>query len=87
MTKTIKVNLVKETANRMLMDSPNDAVDYRQGVINMTQTLLMETQNYRGFRYLSKDEVAPGYTVGVHLDNPKYVHDFANTDRTRVFIY
>jgi hypothetical protein len=87
MTKTVKISLLKETANRMLVDSPNDCINYRQGVINLMQSILMETKNYDGFRYLTKDDVEPEYTVGVHIDNPELTFDFSNTDTTRIFLY
>ena len=84
MSKTVKINLIKDTANRMLKDSPNDSVDYRQGIISVMDAILMETKNYRGFRYLDAGDVAPGYSVGVHIDKETHVHDFENTDRTRI---
>jgi hypothetical protein len=89
--KTIDVETIKDWANEQLIsdgymkDFAEVAVGrgYRHGVMNMIENVLMSTDNYKGFRYLSIDEVPAGHLPGIyrnHRDEPV----FEDTDNTRV---
>ena len=85
--KTIEVEALVNMVNGMLKDSAADAVDVRQGVKNLLEHVLHITGNYKGFRYLLKEEI-PNGQPGIHyLDgqpHPNPTVRFAETDRTRV---
>tara|TARA_B100000902_G_scaffold115594_1_gene116480 strand:- start:3352 stop:3570 length:219 start_codon:yes stop_codon:yes gene_type:complete len=53
--KTIAVNKVKKYVNSYLAH-PNSSVDGREAMMSLIEAVLMETENYNGYRYLSKDE-------------------------------
>jgi hypothetical protein len=57
--KTIPVEFIKNQVNEFLRtsESPFSSVDYRQSQISLLTSILMETGNYSGFRYLGIDEV------------------------------
>lgn len=50
--KTINVEWVRGRANRYLADCPELSADTRKGICSMVEGILMETGNYKGFRYL-----------------------------------
>lgn len=53
--KTIAVDTVKKYVNSYLAH-PNSSVDGREAMMSLIEAVLMETENYKGYRYLSKDE-------------------------------
>lgn len=57
MRKTIEVGKVLKLANHMLAKSEVSA-EQRKGVCSMLETILFETGNYQGFRYLDTSEIA-----------------------------
>ena len=50
--KTNAVDNVRKIANRMLADSIDDASEGRTAVAVMLERVLLDTGNYKGFRYL-----------------------------------
>ena len=91
--KTINVEAIKDWANDQLLESERtmegasmyDEIGrgYRQGVMTMLENVLMSTGNYKGFRYLSIDEVPRGHLPGIkrnYRDEPV----FYESDDTRV---
>ncbi|MHB8123382.1 MAG: hypothetical protein ACYDG4_14645 [Desulfuromonadaceae bacterium] len=88
--KTIKVAELVEIVNDILKTSLSDSKERRQGAMNVLETVLHETGNYRGFCYLLAGEVADGvpginYVDGLPHRDP--VMRFANTDHTRVMYF
>jgi hypothetical protein len=57
--------------------------ELRKGVMLMIEAVLMDTGNYKGFRYLAVDEVPTGCTPGIRRDRGDE-KKFENTDNTRV---
>lgn len=57
MHKTIKVKRLLDKANHMLAESADNRSEFREGVATMIESILMDTGNYRGFGYLSKEEL------------------------------
>ncbi|MAH07439.1 hypothetical protein CMI38_04285 [Candidatus Pacearchaeota archaeon] len=97
--KTIEVEKVKGIANRALEasmrwsneDDKYVAVDryWRQGVMLMVEKVLMDSGNYKGFGYLTEDEVPKGELPGIRMgnvapDGTLMDNRFENTDNTRV---
>ena len=91
--KTMSVVDIKNFANNQLASSIRyerqkesiEGIDaeFRQGVMSMIEAVLMDTGNYKGYRYLSLDEVPTGCTPGIRRDRGDE-KKFENTDRTRV---
>lgn len=84
--KTMDVEAIKERVNYFLKHSEEDKKGMRQGQMMLLETILHETGNYAGFKYLPQWEVATQYP-GIWL-NEDGTHDpatcFENTDNTRV---
>lgn len=91
MRKTINIEVVREKVNRMLRDShQDDHVDraYREGVISILEDILHDTGNYKGFRYLTQDELFTNCIPGVRRgEDLSYEEKFINTDGTRRYYY
>ena len=88
--KTIEISKLVEMANGILQNSGSDCVGIRQGVINMIEATLMETKNYKGFRYLDETEVSDGSWPGIRgtaYSNTRGPDNFKNTDPTRIRYY
>ena len=87
--KTVEVSALKDQINFMLANS-RCPVEGRKSMMVILENVLMETGNYRGFSYLSKNEVPEGYQYGINLeaygecDTPTSSMLFDNTDSTRV---
>jgi len=87
--KTIEIKVVKETINAMLLHSPDKNADGRDSLITLAKSILMETNNYHGFNYLSPEKMsmsASGTTYGID-QNKTEKEWFNNTDKTRVYFY
>ena len=95
MRKTINVESVRTFVNRMLRDShQSDHLDgksdtsFREGAISVLEEILHDSGNYKGFRYLTQDEVFNDCLPGVHRgEGLSYEEKFNNTDGTRRYYY
>jgi hypothetical protein len=84
--KTLKVETIKQLANDVLRDSPNGSVEQRETIHVFVSNLLMQAKAYKGFNYLSEDQVAPGRSFGIVFDaSPAHQHKYP--DPTRTFFY
>ena len=86
----LSVQFIVEHANQILRNSDADRVKQREGVQTLVESILHDSDNYKGFRYLLADEVADGVPGINYLDgvpHPDYEKRFANTDRTRVMYF
>lgn len=79
--KTIAVDLVKTRLNAVLR-SDYGSKDYRQGIIEALTMILYETDNYKGFQYLTESEVPHGAEPGIRFIDTR--PDFTDVDKTRV---
>ena len=104
--KTMNVEDLKNYANNQLSTSiryerqkdslENIDAEFRKGVMAMIEAVLMDTDNYKGFRYLAVDEVPTGCLPGIRREKEtgfgKSIEEleevqfgrFENTDNTRV---
>jgi len=85
--KTVTVEFLINMTNDICKDSAPDRADIRQGAMNLLESALHSTGNYKGFRYLLNTECKgnPGVNYDERgLPNADYEARFANTDRTRV---
>jgi len=81
--KTIKVENVKTLANYILRNSPNESVEQRNTIHVFVSNLLMQAKAYKGFNYLSEDQVQPGDTFGIVFDeSPARDHQYPDPSRT-----
>lgn len=84
--KTIEVSKLVEYSNHLLRHNQTTE-EQRIGVIKLAEQMLHETGNYKGFRYLSADEVSG--RPGINFNKRGYpVSDleqrFKDTDQTRI---
>lgn len=84
--KTVNVADLVESCNKTLKTHTGDRM-YRLAVQVFLEDILHQTGNYKGFRYLLRDEVPLGEEPGIHYENGMplpYPQRFENTDSTRV---
>ena len=83
--KTIEVSKFVEYTNYLLHHTQTNE-EQRIGVIKLAEQMLHETSNYKGFRYLTAEEVAG--RPGINYINGQPAEDlkqrFDNTDPTRI---
>jgi len=89
---TVKVEVVKARVNEILAKS-TIPMGIRKGAMNVLESILFETGNYKGFRYLSVDQVPYGELPGINctkespVEKLSYEECFTNTDPTRVMYF
>lgn len=87
--KTYSVSALTEKVNKFLLHSPDRHKDGRESLMVLIESVLMETGNYRGFCYLTENDMRTsenGMSIGVrHDENGNPLWD--NTDHTRVYYY
>jgi hypothetical protein len=79
--KTLKVKKLKETVNQMLSQGVM-GLDYRMGAISLLESVLLDTGNYDGYRYLQEREVPVLQQPGIREGS-----DFNDTDPSRRYYY
>ena len=90
--KTIKVETIKSMVNGMLLNSEDNYQQGRESLTFFLERVLMDTNNYRGFSYLSVVDMNDshyGTSVGINLTEDKQFEPdsekrLINTDHTRV---
>lgn len=88
--KTFDVDSFRNLINNMLAGSVCTAGE-RKSMLIILEHVLMETGNYNGYRYLSKEHVPEGHLPGINVSafdketNPSVEALFQGTDNTRVF--
>lgn len=89
--KTIEISKLVEMTNSILKNSGPECVGIRQGVSNVLESVLMDTKNYKGFRYLDQTEVdtqsRPGIRSRDNDENMSYQERFTDTDDTRRYYF
>ena len=75
--KTVNVQEIKDELNSILANSDASLVDFREGILTSLESILLRSNNYQGFKYLSAREVSDG-KPGIREDN-----NFYDTDPTR----
>jgi hypothetical protein len=81
--KTFEVDSLKEQANRFFLNSANDFSSQRKTLQYFVGDILMQTGNYRGFGYLTKNDVKEGSTFGIDRDTVPSTFP----DESRIFFY
>jgi len=87
--KTFEVETLKNRINHMLASSAADEVQFRTAYTVLLESILHETGNYKGFRFLLEGQCPglPGINYQDGQPHPDYVKRFENTDHTRVEYY
>ena len=87
--KTIEISKLVEMTNGILQNSGPDCVDIRNGVSNLLESVLMDTKNYTGFRYLDETEVSTNSKPGIRdtASNTRGPDNFKDTDSTRRYYF
>lgn len=85
MRKTVEIALIKEKANKLFANSTNEMIKEREAVFGFVSNLLTAAGQYKGFGYLTENQVTKGLTFGV-IHGPDFKsHEFK--DESRVFFY
>jgi hypothetical protein len=63
--RTIKIDELKARANQTFVDSEENFRDGRKAIFLFVEDILMKTDNYHGFRYLTQDELKSGVKPGI----------------------
>jgi len=88
--KTIKIQDLKDKINGYLRKSADNLKSERRGMAVVLSGVLHDTGNYRGFCYLTPDQMKDekGSTVGINAvaydKDPTMEEKFDGTDDTRV---
>ncbi len=84
----IAVTEIKTRINNYLLNSPDSEKNSRETMIQFLEEILMNTDNYHGFQYLSKFDMNKsnsGISVGINLiESTDFDKQFINTDQSRV---
>lgn len=84
--KTIAIAELVEHANKIFRESTDDFRDQRRGLQTFVEDILMKTDNYRGFNYLTPSLSKPGNSVGILFDvTSAREHEYP--DDSRIFFY
>lgn len=79
--KTIEIEQIKEQANSFFFNSKNELAESRKVLQNFVSQILMDTGNYKGFQYITKQQMmTSGYTYGVDWSSGKPIH----SDESRI---
>lgn len=86
--KTVKVRDLIDKTNKMLAYPDGDPY-VRQGMINLLVSVLHDTGNYNGFRYLSQYDLPSDIKPGIRLNNNGAYDQldpgrYTDTDSTRI---
>lgn len=84
--KTVKIEKIIEMGNKILQSDTHDQ-EFRCGVKLMLENILHESETYRGFRFLTQEEVPYGEAPGIHYKDgmpAPYPGRFYETDSTRI---
>lgn len=78
--KTIEIAAIRDKANKVFRDSGDEFKTGRASIKLFVDDILMQTGNYKGFRYLSAEETG-GKSFGI-----RFAHDGTPIfpDQTRV---
>ena len=92
MRKTIKVSDLVRRANRIMLHTSDEGKQAREAIFNFTSNFLHETGNYKGFGYLTQENMRKsdnGKSFGVLPYNPTdpEADRFVGTDDSRRFFY
>jgi len=90
--KTIKVSEILNTVNKLCQTSHGPSAEWRQGMLYLLENVLHKTHNYKGFVYLTVEQVPAGELPGINyikvngtmVPHPDHNKRFENTDSTRV---
>ena len=85
--KTVDVGYLVDTVNTVLAVSIESYKGRRDGMISLLESVLHTTGNYKGYRYLTADELPnggkPGIRVGFDGEMLPYTDRFTDVDDTR----
>jgi len=89
--KTFSVDEYRARVNCILATS-NMPASYRQGLIDLLEHILHSSGNYKGFKYLGKDEMGemvkdhpPG--INTPIEDLSHEERFQGTDDTRRYYF
>lgn len=85
MRKTVDISFIKEKANFYLRTSGNDCIKERIQLASFVSTLFHEAKNYKGFGYLTENNVAKGLTWGITFGENGGPNEYK--DESRVFFF
>jgi len=85
--RTILEKDILEKANHFFLHTSDEMKKERRVLFNFVSDILIERNKYRGFSFLSREEMKRseyGKSYGIDNNNE---NRFENTDQTRVFLF
>jgi len=87
MRKTIKIDDVKDRVNNILLHTMDVDKEARNTMAMFIENILIETGNYKGFKYLDQIDMLSSINGVSYGIDPTTEDQFAVTDNTRVKYY
>ena len=88
MRKTVKIQRLIEVVNEFNASSADHLKEQREGRNMLLESILMEAGAYKGFGYLSADQLkGDAMSVGIREQRPDGTWNFDDTDHTRIYYY
>jgi hypothetical protein len=81
---TIKVDELKSMINLAIASDCSLRSEVRAAYANLLEQVLNNTGNYKGYRYLTENEIPVGFKPGIRTWSTSAEKRFDNTDNTRV---
>lgn len=91
--KTVSIETLKTGVNEMILNTPDEDKSGRELLGLFLESMLMETKNYRGFRYLTEKDMRNsqnGVSVGIKYYVDPFgdpARQFDGTDNSRVHYF
>ena len=79
--QTVEVAKLKRMANEYFHNSGDPFRDARRAIQSFVEAVLHDTNNYRGFGYLTAEQSKPGHTLGVIHNFETHEHAFPDDSR------
>lgn len=79
------VQAIVDQANAFFIASNNDQVQARKAIKDFVTALLIESNTYRGFNYLRRNDVPQGHTWGITFDTENSNHSYPDDSRIKLY--
>ena len=82
--RTVEIEKLKRMANEYFVHSGDDYREARRAIQSFVEAILHDTDNYRGFMYLTAEQSKPGHSIGLAYDLEAHKNIFPDDSRVRM---